>query len=59
MKIKLESVYISDLDKALSFYTDVLGFVKKRDIRIERQSLVQIGDVDAFELDFHGKASTS
>ena len=32
MKIKLESVYISDLDKALSFYTDVLGFVKKRDI---------------------------
>jgi len=32
MKIKLESVYISDLDKALSFYTDVLGFVTKRDI---------------------------
>ena len=32
MKIKLESVYISDLDKALSFYTEVLGFVKKRDI---------------------------
>ncbi len=32
MKIKLESVYISDLDKALAFYVDVLGFVKKRDI---------------------------
>jgi len=32
MKIKLESVFISDLDKALSFYTDVLGFIKKRDI---------------------------
>ena len=32
MKIKLESVYISDLDKALAFYTNVLGFVKKRDI---------------------------
>ena len=31
MKIKLESVYISDLDKALAFYTDILGFVKKRD----------------------------
>ncbi len=32
MKIKLESVYVSDLDKALSFYTNILGFVKKRDI---------------------------
>ncbi|MEO0536565.1 MAG: VOC family protein [Cyanobacteria bacterium P01_A01_bin.123] len=32
MKIKLESVFISDLDKALSFYTDVLGFVKRKDI---------------------------
>ena len=31
MKIKLESVYVSDLDKALAFYTDSLGFVKKRD----------------------------
>ena len=33
MKIKLESVLIcdSDLDEALAFYTDVLGFVKKRD----------------------------
>ena len=32
MKIKLESVSIGDLDKALKFYTDVLGFVKKHDI---------------------------
>ena len=32
MKIKLTSVPISDYDKALQFYTDVLGFVKKRDI---------------------------
>lgn len=32
MKIRLESVYISDVDKALAFYTDVLGFVKKKDI---------------------------
>ena len=28
MKIKLESVFITDLDKALSFYTNVLGFVR-------------------------------
>jgi predicted enzyme related to lactoylglutathione lyase len=32
MKIKLSSVSIDDYDKALKFYTEVLGFVKKRDI---------------------------
>jgi predicted enzyme related to lactoylglutathione lyase len=31
MKIKLTSVYVDDLDKALRFYTEVLGFVKKAD----------------------------
>src|SRR5215469_2429173 len=31
MKIKLSSVYVDDQDKALRFYTDVLGFVKKAD----------------------------
>jgi len=32
MKIKLTSVYVDDLDKALRFYTEVLGFVKKTDV---------------------------
>src|SRR5689334_21859278 len=32
MKIKLASVPISDYDKALRFYTEKLGFEKKRDI---------------------------
>ena len=32
MKIKLTSVSIDDYDKALNFYTKVLGFLKKRDI---------------------------
>jgi predicted enzyme related to lactoylglutathione lyase len=32
MRIKLESVSIRDYDKALTFYTEVLGFQKKRDI---------------------------
>jgi catechol 2,3-dioxygenase-like lactoylglutathione lyase family enzyme len=32
MKIKLASVSIDDYDKALKFYTDVMGFVKKHDI---------------------------
>ena len=31
MKIKLTSVYVDDQDKALRFYTDVLGFAKKGD----------------------------
>ena len=33
MKIKLTSVYVDDQEKALRFYTDVLGFVKKADLR--------------------------
>jgi predicted enzyme related to lactoylglutathione lyase len=32
MKIKLTSVLVEDQEKALAFYTDVLGFVKKHDI---------------------------
>ena len=31
MKIKLTSVYVDNQDKALRFYTEVLGFVKKAD----------------------------
>ena len=32
MKIKLASVFVDDQEKALRFYTDVLGFIKKTDI---------------------------
>jgi predicted enzyme related to lactoylglutathione lyase len=32
MKIILTSVMVDDQDKALKFYTEVLGFVKKNDI---------------------------
>jgi predicted enzyme related to lactoylglutathione lyase len=32
MKIKLTSIYVDDQEKALRFYTDVLGFVKKTDV---------------------------
>src|ERR1041384_1862860 len=31
MKIKLTSVYVDDQEKALRFYTEVLGFTKKTD----------------------------
>ena len=36
MKIKLISVYVDDQDKALHFYTEVLGFAKKADFKIGR-----------------------
>jgi predicted enzyme related to lactoylglutathione lyase len=32
MKIKLTNVYVDDQDKALRFYTEVLGFAKKADV---------------------------
>ena len=31
MKIKMTSIFVDDQEKALRFYTDVLGFVKKAD----------------------------
>ena len=31
MKIKLTNVYVDDQEKALRFYTEMLGFVKKAD----------------------------
>ena len=35
MKIKLTSVHVDDQEKALRFYTEVLGFVKKSDFSNE------------------------
>ncbi|MEW2066129.1 VOC family protein [Streptomyces sp. NPDC007346] len=32
MRIHLTSVFVDDQEKALRFYTDVLGFVKKHDV---------------------------
>ena len=32
MRIGLTSIYVDDQEKALRFYTDVLGFVKKTDV---------------------------
>ncbi len=34
--IKLTSVFVDDQDKALKFYTEVLGFVKKSDLPVGR-----------------------
>jgi predicted enzyme related to lactoylglutathione lyase len=32
VKIKLTKIYVDDQERALRFYTDVLGFVKKTDV---------------------------
>jgi catechol 2,3-dioxygenase-like lactoylglutathione lyase family enzyme len=34
MRINLTSVWVDDQEKALRFYTDVLGFVKKNDVPV-------------------------
>jgi predicted enzyme related to lactoylglutathione lyase len=34
MKIKLTSVFVNDQEKALQFYTKILGFVKKSDFPV-------------------------
>ena len=34
MKIILTSVFVNDQDKALTFYTETLGFVKKQDVPV-------------------------
>jgi catechol 2,3-dioxygenase-like lactoylglutathione lyase family enzyme len=34
MRINITSVYVDDQDKALAFYTDVLGFVKKTEVPV-------------------------
>ena len=33
MKIMVASVMVDDQDKALKFYTEILGFVKRTDIK--------------------------
>jgi catechol 2,3-dioxygenase-like lactoylglutathione lyase family enzyme len=53
MKIVVTSVLVDDQDKALRFYTDVLGFQKKADIPMGPHrwlTVVSPGDVDGVEL---------
>ena len=42
VRIKLESVFVTDLDKALAFYTGKLGFVKKQDIPMGETRFVTV-----------------
>mgnify|MGYP001951722450 CR=1 FL=1 len=33
MKVTIVSIPVTDQEKALKFYTDKLGFIKKKDVR--------------------------
>ncbi|MER6498964.1 VOC family protein [Streptomyces sp. NPDC001455] len=53
MKIHLTSVFVDDQAKALHFYTDVLGFVKKHDVPVGEArwlTVVSPEDPDGTEL---------
>ncbi|MEU3652334.1 VOC family protein [Streptomyces sp. NPDC032161] len=53
MKIHLTSVFVDDQVKALHFYTDVLGFVKKHDVPVGEArwlTVVSPEDPDGTEL---------
>lgn len=48
MKISITSVYVDDQDKALKFYTEVLGFVKKVEVPLgEYRWLTVVSPEDA------------
>ncbi|MCC8927306.1 VOC family protein [Rhodococcus sp. BGS-1C] len=53
MKIYITSLFVDDQDKALDFYTSVLGFVKKHEIPLGEHkwlTLVSPGNEDGPEL---------
>ncbi|WNI26577.1 VOC family protein [Streptomyces sp. ITFR-16] len=53
MRIHLSSVFVDDQDKALGFYTDVLGFVKKAEVPLGADrwlTVVSPDDPDGTEL---------
>jgi catechol 2,3-dioxygenase-like lactoylglutathione lyase family enzyme len=63
MRITLSSVYVDDQDKALKFYTEILGFMKKEEIpAIEWLTVVSPDEPDGTQLllepDAHPAAQT-
>ena len=47
MKIKLTSLYVDDQNKALRFYTEVLGFAKKADFSQGPFRWLTVGSIEA------------
>jgi len=50
LQIKLTTVYVDDQDKALRFYTDVLGFAKKDDVTNGTYRWLTVTDASGAEL---------
>jgi catechol 2,3-dioxygenase-like lactoylglutathione lyase family enzyme len=53
VRINLASIHVDDQDKALAFYTDVLGFVKKTEVPLGEHrwlTVVSPEDPDGVEL---------
>ncbi|MDQ6418506.1 VOC family protein [Paenibacillus sp. LHD-117] len=53
MKIIVTSIFVQDQDKALAFYTETLGFVKKHDVPVGKFrwiTVVSPGEQDGTEL---------
>lgn len=53
MKIDLTSIFVDDQEKALQFYTEILGFVKKADFPVGEYkwlTVVSPEDLDGVEL---------
>jgi len=46
MRIKLTSIMVDDQDKALTFYTDVLGFRRKHDIPVGEYRWITVTSPD-------------
>ena len=51
MKIKLSSVFVEDQDKALKFYTEVLGFVKKTEVPVGDFKWLTVASQDREDLE--------
>jgi catechol 2,3-dioxygenase-like lactoylglutathione lyase family enzyme len=49
MKISMASITVSDQDKALSFYTTKLGFVKKADIQMGPLRWLTVGSPEGLD----------
>ncbi|MDP9120162.1 MAG: VOC family protein [Acidobacteriota bacterium] len=46
MKITLSSVFVEDQAKALRFYTEVLGFVKRKDVPLGKNRWLTVGSTE-------------
>ena len=49
MRIKIASIFVDDQDKALEFYTEKIGFIKKNDIPVGDYKWLTLVSSDALD----------